>query len=298
MDFSRPLKEMGILDVLPKQGDFGISDARLVAPGDPHRSVLFYRMAKFGRGRMPHLGSELPDSAGLELMNEWICSLGNKPSVPFAKDLTSLDRAFTDVGRTLPFARARFDSGDREKVLAAAAKLEPGPVRDLFEGYLPPDPKGRKLGSNPRPASILAIKGDVKNGEAIFFNKEMKCANCHKIGDRGTSVGPDLTAVGKTRSRAELLDSLLQPSARVDPQFAAYLVRTKDEKTVTGLLVKRDDKQVIVRDAENKEHAFAAADVESVTPSRLSLMPDGQMSALRPQEAADLLEFLVQRKGP
>ena len=142
----------------------------------------------------------------------------------------------------------------------------------------------------------MRLAGDARTGEALFFTKDLKCATCHKVGDKGTAVGPELTAIGKTRSRAELLDSLLQPSARVEPQFAAYLVRTKDEKTVTGLLVKRDDKQVIIRDAENKEHAFAAADVESVTPSRLSLMPDGQMSSLTPQEAADLLEYLVQRK--
>ena len=124
----------------------------------------------------------------------------------------------------------------------------------------------------------------------------MKCANCHKVDDKGVSVGPELTTIGKTRTRVELLDSLLQPSARVEPQFAAYLLHTKDEKTVTGLLVKRDEKEVVVRDAENKEHVFPAADVESVTPSRLSLMPDGQMSGLTPQEAADLLEFLSQRK--
>src|SRR5207253_9537763 len=108
--------------------------------------------------------------------------------------------------------------GEPEKVLAAAGKLQPGPVRELFEGYLPPDPKGRKLGSNPRPASILSLTGDAKRGEAIFFNKEMKCANCHKVGDQGTALGPDLSAIGKTRTRVELLESILEPSRRVEPQ--------------------------------------------------------------------------------
>src|SRR5262249_38735629 len=65
LDYAKPVKEMGILDVPPKQGDFGIPNARLVAPGDPTHSVLLYRMAKFGRGRMPHLGSELPDFHGM-----------------------------------------------------------------------------------------------------------------------------------------------------------------------------------------------------------------------------------------
>ena len=302
LDFDKPLKETGIIDVRPKQGDFGIPDARLVAPGDPHRSVLLYRMAKFGRGRMPHIGSEMPHNFGVDLIDSWIRSLASpRPEAP-RPPLTAngIEKALLRIDTALPFARSINDQRpmirDRNAILAAAAKLEPGPVRDLFEGYLPPDPKGRKLGSNPRPSAILSLTGDAKRGEALFFAKDLKCATCHKVGDRGTAVGPELTSIGKSRSRAELLDSLLQPSARVDPQFAAYLLRTKDETSVTGLLIKRDDKQVLIRDAENKEHAFAAADVDSVRPSRLSLMPDAQMSGLTPQEAADLLDYLASRK--
>ena len=82
LDFSKPLKETASSTLRPRQGDFGMPDARIVAPGDPHRSVLFYRMAKFGRGRMPHLGSEWPDEEGLDLMDGWICSLGNPSKKP------------------------------------------------------------------------------------------------------------------------------------------------------------------------------------------------------------------------
>jgi len=232
-------------------------------------------------------------------MNLWIASLGKgkdllSPSAAgIGNDLKSPETAIPLAYR---FNMQVMKSDESTALVAAAAKLEPGPVRELFEGYFPPDPKGRKLGSNPRPQSILALTGDAKNGETLFFNKEMKCVNCHKVGDKGVALGPDLTAIGKTRTRAELLESLLQPSARIEPQFAAYLVQTKDEKTFTGLLVKRDEKQVVLRDAENKEIILDPANVESVRPSRLSLMPDGQMSGLRPQEAADLLEYLVQRK--
>lgn len=303
LDYSKSLKEAGILDARPKQGDFGIPDARLIAPGDPTRSVVLYRMAKFGRGRMPHLGSEFPDRAGITAVGLWIDSLGKNDGLTLGR-IDDLDAKLKSAHTALPLAFSMstppsfpgFGSAARDAVRAAANKLEPGPVRDLFEGYLPPDPRGRKLGSNPRPASILALTGDAKRGEGLFFAKDLKCANCHKVGDRGTAVGPELTAIGKTRSRAELLDSLLQPSARVDPQFAAYLVRTKDEKSATGLLIKRDDKQILIRDADNKEHAFAAGDVDSVRPSRLSLMPDAQMNGLTAQEAADLLDYLASRK--
>jgi putative heme-binding domain-containing protein len=253
---------------------------------------------------MPHLGSEYPDWEALKIVHRWISAMKKPDGAPDAPLIRNggIEGGLSASGNALLFARGlgggAMSDDYGNKVIAAAGKLPPGPVRDLFEGYLPPDPKGRKLGSNPRPASILALTGDAKNGEALFFQKEMKCANCHNVGDRGKQLGADLTAIGKIRTRAELLDSLLNPSARIDPQFAAYNVKTKDEKTYTGLLLKRNAAELILRDAENKETKLAADDVESVRPSRLSLMPDGQMSALTPQEAADLLEFLVQRKGP
>jgi putative heme-binding domain-containing protein len=298
LDYATPLQQTGILDAKPRQGDFGLPDARIVKPGDPYRSVLLYRMAKFGRGRMPHLGSELPDPQGLQLMHHWIATLGPRREPP-ATELNKLDELLRTPATAFPVSvrlTTGMDHGEAQAIRTAAARLEAGPVRELFDGYLPQDPKERKLGSNPRPATILALKGDAIKGEAIFFSAEMKCANCHRVGGRGTTLGPDLTTIGKARTRAELLESLLQPSLRVEPQYAAYNVRTTAEKTFTGLLVKCDDKQLVLRDTENKVITLLAAEVESVTPSRLSLMPDGQMAGLTPQQAADLLEYLVTRK--
>ncbi|HXD85759.1 MAG TPA: PQQ-dependent sugar dehydrogenase [Urbifossiella sp.] len=310
LDFSKPLKETGLLNARPRQGDFAIPDARLIAPGDPYRSVLYYRMCKFGAGRMPHLGSEKPDVSALKSIRNWILDLDKAEKAKHK--VGEITVALKSPRSAMPFAESggifghmTGDGGDRwmkrlrgewEKALADAAKLPPGPVRDLFEGYLPPDPKGRKLGANPRPGSILAKTGNAKNGETLFFNKDNKCVNCHKLGDKGVSFGPDLANIGSQRSRAEILDSILNPSAKVDPKFASYLVKTHDGRGFTGLMSKRDEKQLLLRDAENKEIAIAADNVEAVQPSRLSLMPDGLAAGLTPQEAADLLEFLVNLK--
>ena len=252
---------------------------------------------------MPHLGSEFPHAHGLNLIGEWISGLSDPPQ-PWDRlpqpQPADIPRAVKSFQMAWPFARELARTGGeaewRGDLLTAAEKLEGGPIRELFDGHFPTDPKGRKLGANPRPAPILALLGDAKQGEALFFSKELKCANCHKVGDKGTALGPDLSAIGKTRTRAELLDSLLNPSARVEPQFAAYNVRTKDEKTYTGIIVKRDDKQLVLRDAENKEIVLAGDNVENVRPSRLSLMPEAQLSGLTTHDAADLLEYLVQRK--
>ena len=183
-----------------------------------------------------------------------------------------------------------------KSILAAVAKLPPGNVRDLFEGYLPADVTGgRKLGSKPRPKTILALRGDAGRGAALFWSKAVNCGSCHKIGDRGTSLGPDLSAIGKLRPREDLLESILAPSRRIEPKYAAYVANTADGRSITGLLVKRDDKEVVLRDVENKEIVLKAKDVEELRPSRTSLMPDGQMAGLTAQEAADLLEYLANR---
>ncbi|MCS7022035.1 MAG: PQQ-dependent sugar dehydrogenase [Gemmataceae bacterium] len=296
LDISKPLGETGIYDTRPRQGDFGLSDARLLAPGAPGRSVLLYRVAKFGRGRMPHWGSEWPDRAGIELLCDWICALGQQPPLSPDRDPTGLETKLRRFPDTLRWLRGPHTPDQWQRLLTAAQRLDPGPIRDLFDGYFPPDPAGRKLGPHPKPQTILALRGDPQRGQQLFRQPDLKCLNCHKHGSQGTDLGPELTHIGRLRSRSELLESLLEPSRVIEPRYAAYLVRTHDERQYTGLLIQRTADVLILRDAENKELRLAAADVASVTPARLSLMPDGLLASLTAQQAADLLEFLVQSR--
>src|SRR5262249_23043743 len=284
----------------PTRGDFGLPDACIIKPGDPWASTLYFRMAKFGRDRMPHIGSERPDEAGLRLIEQWVAGMSAAPVRPELlydgppDQLPCNPTSARVVARK--FAGGEMQPAERERLLAAALKLPAGPVRDLFEGYLPPEKEGRKLGSNPRPRAILALKGDPGRGEKLFWSQAVNCGSCHTVGDRGTSLGPDLTTIGKLRPREDLLESILQPSRRVEPKYAAYVVHTADGRSLTGLLVKRDEKQVVLRDAENKEIILATKNVETLRPSPTSLMPDGQTASLTAQDAADLLEYLAARK--
>jgi putative heme-binding domain-containing protein len=178
-------------------------------------------------------------------------------------------------------------------VLAAAGKLPGGPIRDLFEGYLPRDArKERKLGSNPRAGAVLTVKGDPGRGERLFWSPPNQCGSCHRIGDRGTPVGPDLTSIGRTRSREDLLESVLDPSRRIEPGYVTYVAAMVDGKVQTGLLVRRDDRRVVLRDGKGQEIILAAGDVEELRLSRASLMPEGQLADLTAQEAADLIAYL------
>jgi putative heme-binding domain-containing protein len=102
--------------------------------------------------------------------------------------------------------------------------------------------------------------------------------------------------MGNTRSRDALLHILLDPSRRIEPQFVAYSVETIGGRHTTGLLVKRDAAEVVLRDAQNQEVRLPAADVARMAVSRVSLMPDGLLRELTAQQAADLLEFLATRR--
>ena len=143
---------------------------------------------------------------------------------------------------------------------------------------------------------ILALKGEAERGERLFWSDAINCGKCHRVGERGKAVGPDLTTIGKLRSRADLLESVLTPSRRVEPKYACYVAQTTDGKLLTGLLVKRDEKIVELRDAEGKQITVATDEIEQLQPSRSSLMPEGQMAGLTAQEAAELLEYLASQK--
>jgi putative heme-binding domain-containing protein len=304
LTYSVPDAQMQAIGVRPMRGDFALPDAAIIKAGDPFASTLYFRMAKVGRDRMPHIGAEVPDESGLELIEQWIAEM-NGETASAKDDLPGapLDELLADPKSALwlarKFGRGELESRERESLLAAAAKLPPGPVRDLFEGHLPAGERGeRKLGSNPRPSSILSLQGDAGRGEGLFWSQAVNCGKCHRIDDRGAAVGPDLSSIGSLRSREDLLESLLAPSRRIEPKYASYAIQTTDGRAFTGVLITRDEKSLVLRDAEGKEITLAAAAVEELRPSVASLMPDGQMAGLTAQEAADLLEHLVRRAAP
>src|SRR5439155_10884524 len=88
----RPLKDTFALDVPPALGAFALRDARIIAPGDPSRSVLFFRIAKLGHGRMPHVGSTVVDEEGVALIGRWIDGLPPSPEDPAAAKVRAQER--------------------------------------------------------------------------------------------------------------------------------------------------------------------------------------------------------------
>ena len=71
--------------------------------------------------------------------------------------------------------------------------------------------------------------GVVARGQKVFFGQKVACSSCHTIGAQGKEVGPDLTSVGAIRSRHDLLEAIIFPSASFVRDYEAYRVQTADD---------------------------------------------------------------------
>ena len=101
----------------------------------------------------------------------------------------------------------------RREIVAVTRSSPSVEVRDLFERFIPESERIKRLGDVVDRSSILTLRGDASRGRVIFdTNPGAQCKTCHKIGDVGQSVGPDLTKIGSKYDRAALLDQILEPS--------------------------------------------------------------------------------------
>jgi len=322
VQFNLPLSRTSLLASRPTQGTFGILDAQIVAPGDPYRSVLYYRMSKLGHGRMPQFGSQVIDPRGTRLIRDWIASLPpadggaatnvtarrRKEEVSALELLAAIPNAtsaepiiarlLTSPSGGLALADAIAQGHVAGAVADAAiergaAQTDPA-VRDLFERFIPEEQRIKRLGSDIRAADILAIPGDAKRGRTLLLETAgVQCKNCHKIGDAGQALGPELTAIGKKLDKAKLLENILDPSKTIEPQFVSYLVETTQGEVLSGLLAERNDKEVVLKQADGKEVRIPAAEIERQAPQQKSLMPELLLRDMTAAQVADMLEFLA-----
>lgn len=136
--------------------------------------------------------------------------------------------------------------------------------------------------------SALVTDGDATRGEAVF---ERECATCHRLGDKGHEVGPDLIEKASAH-REELLVDILDPNRSVQSNFVNYRLDTVDGRVVTGLLAREMPRSVTLRRGEGIEDVVARADISTLTSMGLSLMPEGLEDEIGPAEMADLLSFV------
>ena len=322
-----PLEKTNLIGARPSQGTFGIHGAQVIAPRDPFRSVLLYRMAKLGSGRMPHIGSSEVDLDGVDLIAEWIEQmperdltqdavpesvarqrLAEESALALLRNMPRSDESQQHLDALLgsPTGALRLVRSLQRRELSpsvqtlaierSAARHDAG-IRDLFEQFLPLEQRVRRLGAVVHPEQILSLAGDAARGRKLFLETAgVTCVNCHRIHRDGKEIGPELTTIGKKLTRAQLLESILDPSKAIDPKYVTGLAETDDGRVLTGILMEKTEQYISLKDVRAEISRIAMPSIEQLVPQQQSLMPDLLAQDLTAQQLADLLEYLSSLK--
>jgi putative heme-binding domain-containing protein len=237
--------------------------------------------------------------------------------------LTRLKRvADVQVAKELVDRWSSFEPGMRIEVLNAllsrvewveelllgvqSGKIPPGEVAPVYQQQLTRNSnpsvreRAQKLFSagNPDRQKVLkayegvgSLHGNPQKGAALF---RQNCAACHQFKGEGNSIGPDLGSVAD-KPIGTLVVAILDPNQAFESRYINYTAVSKDGREVSGIITAETPNSITIRNAGGKDEVILRTDLQEVTSSRLSLMPEGLESVLKPQDMADLIAFLRAR---
>jgi putative heme-binding domain-containing protein len=194
------------------------------------------------------------------------------------------------------WARALVTAIDRDEVPVAAIDTA---QRARFLAY--PEAEIRKLAerhfsqtATGERAAVLAdyqeskSGGDAARGKVLY---QKHCANCHEFRGAGSQVGPALDA-SEYRSSDTMLREILDPNRAIDGRYAEYVAITTSGRVKNGILAEESGNAITLRGQQGEETRLLRSELESLTSSGKSLMPEGFEKDIPPADMADLLEYL------
>ena len=184
-----------------------------------------------------------------------------------------------DVSQVDPARRTMLMKHKNAEIAAAA--------RDVFSRAAPTSLPGQDVLAAFAPA--LKLTGDARRGSEVFGKL---CATCHRIGDRGHAVGPDLTAT-QFREPDALMTHILEPNRFIPPNFVQYLVSDRSGRVFTGLIASETPSSLTLRRAEGAEDTVLRSQIEELASTGKSLMPENLATKLTHKEMSDLLAYLL-----
>jgi putative membrane-bound dehydrogenase-like protein len=136
--------------------------------------------------------------------------------------------------------------------------------------------------------SVLTLAGDANRGRSVF---QKNCATCHRLGDVGQQVGPDLASVGD-KSLEGLLVAILDPNRAVEARYVNYFAATKNGLTFNGILASETGTAITLIGADGKPKVILRTDLDEFYSTGKSVMPEGLEKDLEPQNLADVIAFV------
>ncbi|WP_169974152.1 PVC-type heme-binding CxxCH protein [Tautonia rosea] len=161
----------------------------------------------------------------------------------------------------------------RDRAARFFGRTQGGPDPDILARYL----------------ATLETPGNAAQGRAVF---DRSCATCHRLGDTGHPVGPNLVSVSR-RTPDELLTHILDPNREVAPDAIEYLVALRDGRVTSGLIASESAASLTLLRAGGEQETVLRLDIEELSSTGRSLMPEGLEKEIAPPEMADLIAFLL-----
>jgi putative membrane-bound dehydrogenase-like protein len=171
----------------------------------------------------------------------------------------------------------KFPESSRQKASELLAKLQ---IDD------------QKMAARLKQVSAALVDGDAMRGKQIFFGNRAACSACHTAAGEGGNIGPDLSRIGEIRKRPDLLEAILFPSASIVNNFETYSVIMRDGRVVQGVIQRATVDQIVLRSVQRNEIVVARNEIEQLTRTKTSIMPQGLDNNLSPDQLSDLLAYL------
>jgi putative membrane-bound dehydrogenase-like protein len=181
-------------------------------------------------------------------------------------------------------ASTELDINRIKKIMAIKNPVIQKRVKTLLKDAMPKD-RSKVLKDY---QSVLTVEGNAKRGKELF---KKTCTTCHKIGDIGVDVGPDISD-SRVKTPAQLLTSILDPNQAIDNNYFSYSVVKTSGQIVTGIIVSETSSSITIRQPEGKMVSLLRQDIDELRSNGVSLMPVGLEKDLSKDQMADLISFI------
>lgn len=194
------------------------------------------------------------------------------------------DRSYTGDDRR-PESLVSFHGGSTWGELSGKARVEPALDAPKL---VTADELDARLAKFAKFRELAEAGGDATRGKNFFVTR---CLTCHQQGGQGGKIGPALDGLGLTGTEA-ILRNVLTPNAAMEGGYRAFRVVTLDGRVVQGLLVSQDADAIVIREPDKADLPIPTRDIAQAGFSTTSIMPEGLLDAMKPEEVSDLFAYL------
>jgi len=298
---------LGVIAVLARSGDeTSMNYLRQLWQDEPgRRTDISIGLAQQPEGaNWAYLVSSIPildDLTGIEVL-EKLTTVSRRPRDPkHFSDVISLGYRMHGEGTDAAVRLLEHWSGERMDVQSSDWKTKLGTWHTWYDQKFPQG-EAIQVSQQQQPVGRYSVSqlltnmqtglGNAQRGHDVF--SKAQCATCHRVGNLGENVGPDLTNLAQRFSMREAIESTIDPSKVIPDRYASKKIMTTDGNQFAGMAVQQADGSYFILQNDGKRIRIKADDVDQVAESTTSAMPAGLLDGLSESEIKDLFTFMMQ----